>query len=409
MPCGRRARCGARPRAWRQPPGRTARPAARRARSGARPPRPAKRAASRRRGWRSRASGGPRSAAGAVAPSPCGAGACRRGRTRPLRGDALDEAHQLDVEERHAQLEARGHRHLVVADQDAVGEEHAGVEVERLLEQAAAGDVAEHGLGQRRGARPSRLRARAAEQAARDARVGDLDQAQQALGVAASAEQAGGAAGALGARERSGGGRSRRGERRRDEPRGPSTRGGLVAAVAAERLVGALAGEHDLDLLGGEARRAAASAGADGMPQGSSRRGIAARELGEEVGLAPSRCRGGRCRSGAALSAAALALVEHVAVAGEADRERGRRLVRSAAAIAATTAAESTPPREEGAVGDVGHHLALDRVGEALGELAASSSSTAPSSGSPGRLAPALDPRRAVLLGDQRRGRRGAC
>ena len=67
-----------------------------------------------------------------------------RGRIRCAGRDALDEAHQLDVEERHAQLEAGRHRHLVVADQDAVGQEHARVEVERLLEQVAPGHVAEH-------------------------------------------------------------------------------------------------------------------------------------------------------------------------------------------------------------------------------------------------------------------------
>ena len=58
-------------------------------------------------------------------------------------GDALHEAHQLEVEERHAQLEAGGHRHLVVAEQDPVRQEHVRVHVERLLEQAAVGHVAE--------------------------------------------------------------------------------------------------------------------------------------------------------------------------------------------------------------------------------------------------------------------------
>ena len=63
-----------------------------------------------------------------------------------------------------------------------------------------------------------------------------------------------------------------------------------------------------------------------------------------------------------------LSLVDHVAVAGEADREgggwglgaqlHGRHHARAVHAAG-----------EEGAVGDVGHHLALDRVGEALGEL----------------------------------------
>ena len=63
-------------------------------------------------------------------------------------GDPLDEAHQLDVEERHALLEARRHRHLVRAHQQVVRQEQVGVEVERLLEQVAAAHVREHVLGQ---------------------------------------------------------------------------------------------------------------------------------------------------------------------------------------------------------------------------------------------------------------------
>ena len=60
------------------------------------------------------------------------------------RRDPLHEAHQLDVEERDALLEARRHRHLVRADEQVVRQEQVRVEVERLLEQVAAVHVGEH-------------------------------------------------------------------------------------------------------------------------------------------------------------------------------------------------------------------------------------------------------------------------
>ena len=52
-------------------------------------------------------------------------------------------------------------------------------------------------------------------------------------------------------------------------------------------------------------------------------------------------------------------------------------------AIAATTPAESTPPLRKAPLRDVGHHLALDRVGEAVGELVGQGA-LAPSMVSPG-------------------------
>ena len=98
-------------------------------------------------------------------------------------GDPLDEAHQLDVEERNAQLEARGHGHLVVAQKNSVGQEHARVQVERLFEQAAPRHVAEHAA-----CKPEPLLlcrgAALAQQRRANGRVGDLHQAQQPAGVA---------------------------------------------------------------------------------------------------------------------------------------------------------------------------------------------------------------------------------
>ena len=212
-----------------------------------------------------------------------------RGRIALLGGDALDEAHQLHVEERDAQLEARGHRHLVVADQEPVGQEHARVEVERLLEQAAAGHVAEDVAGR---GEPLGLGLGVARRAGSSARRTGASvistRRSEALRVPAAREHVGGAAGA-----------AARGSARASAPAGaaaaagtslnsPRQRGGLVAPVAAVRLVGPLAGEHDLHLRGREARelqqrrRARDAAGLLEPRQ-------AAAQLGEEVALAPSR------------------------------------------------------------------------------------------------------------------------
>ena len=172
-----------------------------------------------------------------------GAGACRGAGAPGARRDALDEAHQVDVEERHAQLEAGRHGHLVVADQDPVGQEHARVEVERLLEQVAAGDAAPGRpaavwrrsasassprppssarrtgasvISTRRSSRsasprpPSRCAARRARAARGSAR------ATAAAGVASAA---GSSRARLEQRRPPGGGRSRRAARRRPGPR----------------------------------------------------------------------------------------------------------------------------------------------------------------------------------------------
>ena len=127
----------------------------------------------------------------------------RRARARAARGDPLDEPHQLHVEERHAQLEARGHRHLVVADQDAVGEEEVRVEVERLLEQAAIRHVAEHVLRPARAARPRPRRRAAGEQ--RAAQSSSVISTSRSRRSASRCRRAGGPpAGARVARQRAG-------------------------------------------------------------------------------------------------------------------------------------------------------------------------------------------------------------
>ena len=168
-----------------------------------------------------------------------------------------------------------GHRHLVVADQDAVGQEHARVEVERLLEQIAAGDV--------RRARRARERARSSSaslagapptSAARTSRVGDLDQPQQPLGVARG-RRAGGRRGGRGRRARAARGPARRraGAARRHEPRAVAAAprpGGARSRRAARRRPGRRARPSRRRRRSGTA---GASAGADGMPHGSSRRG----------------------------------------------------------------------------------------------------------------------------------------
>ena len=137
----------------------------------------------------------------------------------------------------------------------------------------------------------------------------------------------GGAPGAGGARDgaRQRGGRG--GERGAARAQPVEQRGRLVAAVAAVRLVGALAGEHDLDPLGREARQLREGGGggdAAGLLEARHRGG----QLGEEVGLDH---RGvvvvGADQAGALGGRAAL--VEQAAVAGEADRERARRLRRA--------------------------------------------------------------------------------
>ena len=98
-----------------------------------------------------------------------------------------------------------------------------------------------------------------------------------------------------------------------------------------------------------------------------------------------------------AVSGRELALVDHVAVAGEADREGGGRGA-GAQLHGGHDARAVHAAGEEGAVGHVGHHLALDGVGEALGELGGELVVVAPSSGVAGRLAPARDARAAALL-----------
>ena len=199
-------------------------------------------------------------------------------------GDALDEAHQLDVEERHALLQPRRHRHLVVAEQDAVGQEHARVEVQRLLKQRPAGDVAEHvlgagqALGGRLARRPSpvsapRVSASVISTSRSSRSAFERPPSRWAPRRARAARGSSRAAAPTGPASAAGTARS-----------GPSSGGRLVAPVAAVRLVGALAGEHDLHVLGGEARELQ-QGGRRGDAAGLLQARHAARQLGKEVGL----------------------------------------------------------------------------------------------------------------------------
>ncbi len=104
-----------------------------------------------------------------------------------------------------------------------------------------------------------------------------------------------------------------------------------------------------------------------------------------------------------ALSAAGARSSSTLAVAGEPDRERrggsaraGRHGRNHRRAVHAAG--------EEGAVGDVGHHLPLDRVLEALGQLGGELVLTCVVEGRAGALAPAQHARGAVLLDHQRGG-----
>ena len=242
-----------------RPPGRSARPAASRARSGARPRARARRAASRRRGWRSRASCGSTTSGGS---SRAMARRWRRfgwrGPDPAARGDALHEAHQLEVEERHAQLEAA---RPSTSCRCRAGSRPAGTCACRGRAPARAGRGPARPRGCRarwRGARARPLRARrAAHERSAGLRVGDLHQPQQRAarrpgrrarargGARAAARGSARASAAAGAAAAVG-----------HEPQRPQQRGGLVAPVAPVRLVGALSRQHHLHVLARRTSRA---------------------------------------------------------------------------------------------------------------------------------------------------------
>ena len=224
-------------------------------------------------------------AAAPGAPSPGGAATCpRAGRTRTRAG--IRSTKRISSTSRNGTRCSRlgGHRHLVAADQQAVGQEQVRVEVERLLEQVAVGDVGEHVA----------RRARARSAAASLARAADQPRAQVVAVISKSrsrrsasaivAEQAGGAAGALVARQQAGGGAQRRGQRAEaaGRRRAPPRPGGARSRRAARRRPG----PTSTTLTDCAAKReSCSSAGAEGMPQGSSRRPHGARQLVQEVGL----------------------------------------------------------------------------------------------------------------------------
>ena len=137
-----------------------------------------------------------------------------------------------------------------------------------------------------------------------------------------------------------------------------------MTPLTAVRLVSALAGEHHLHPLSGEAeaaggrrrsgcRRAPRAAAWNppaprGSPLGHGRLVVIGADQPCALGWEP--------RSSSTSPWPGKPIVKVVGVLGR-------------AAMEATTAAPSTPTREKGAVGDIGHHLAFHRVAEALGEL----------------------------------------
>ena len=276
------------------------------------------------------------------------------------RGNAFDKAHELDVEERDPLLEAGGHGHLVAADQQARGQEHARVEVEGLGQQVTVGHVGEQ-VGRLRGPLAFGLLTGPPREPRAQTRVADLHQPHQPLGVLHRAKQVaepprpfvGQLCGQARQRARQAGQRPEQGCR-------------LVAPVAAVGLVGALAREDDLHVLGGEPGELEQRGGRRD-PDRLLEPPHGAAELGQVVALDHRRVVVVGAEDSRALRRR-LALVEHLAGAGEADREglrgllgglRHRRHDRGRVHAAA----------EQRAVGNVGHHLALDRGGEVGGQL----------------------------------------
>ena len=199
--------------------------------------------------------------------------------------DPFHEAHQLAVEERHAQLEAGGHRHLVVAEQDGVREDEASVAVERPLEEVAPTS-------------PSTSRARASRSCSASSPRRPVRAVRWAWSVISTSRTIRSAS-SMRPRRR-GAGRSRRADRlrRRGCRAGQEAghvlempqQGGCPAAVAAVGLVGALAGEHHLHVP--REAREPEQRGALGIPHGSSRRVCSAPARSGNPS-APSPCR--RC------------------------------------------------------------------------------------------------------------------
>ncbi len=362
------------------------------------PPRRARPAASRRRGWRSRASGGPRSPAGraghrhAVQP-------LARARAHAAAGrDALDEAHQLQVEERHAQLEpgwpstsCRCRSRIPSGRNMRVSRYSACSSRPRPGTSASTSTRAPPARPPPRrpapgASAPSHLARRSPPPAAAAAprRRGRRARGPRAARAAARGSAPG--------HRRSGAGQP---PRARDEARQHGGR--PVAAVAAVRLVRPLARRAPPSPAGAK-RESWSSAGADGMPHGSSRRGTqrdsSARKSSSSIAVAwwsvPIR------RALSAASAARRACRRGpgkpiVNVVGGSGAER--------AAMAATTAGRVHAARQERSVRDVGHHLAADRVGRSsLGQLAPPATRRpGPSTRLAGRLAEARDPRLLAL------------
>ena len=257
--------------------------AARRARSGARPPRRATRAASRRRGWRSRAWAGRRPRAGAAAHGHRGAGACpgaggfarapgcarrsasgrRPGTARAARGWPPSTSCRCRSGCRRAGTCGCRGRAPARADRGRRRPEHAP------------------GRGQ-----PLVLRRRSAGRPAAPSLTGaSVISTSRSSRSASPCRPAGGRRAGRGRRGEGAGQRGRGwGERGRQRAAAAQQGRGLVAPVAAVRLVGALAGEHDLDALGREAGELG-ERGRGGDAEGLLEARHGGRQLAEEVGL----------------------------------------------------------------------------------------------------------------------------
>ena len=198
------------------------------------------------------------------------------------------------VHERHPDLERRRHRHLVEVQEHVVDQRQARVEVQRLAQRRCASrrrgwahDAGDLGLG------PGLQEVRV-EQLGALVRLHDAAHRQQPRDRVVGGRGGGDAAGEARARARRARGEPPRGRGRRVSAR---DRGDLVLAVAAEQLVGALAGERDGHVL---ARQPAEQQEAEAGDVGDRLLEVPERlvEQAGMVGGGGRRARGGRCRAG---------------------------------------------------------------------------------------------------------------
>ena len=345
-------------------------------------------------------------AAGRAAPSPGGAGTCRRGAYALARGNPLDEAHQLQVQERDALLE-RARPSTSCRRRSAGCRAGTGGCPGRAPARAGRGRP-RRPARRRRGARRSAAASSPAPPVSAGAQVvvGDLDsRSRRSASARSPSSRRRGAA--LVARQRRG--RAPSGPAARPGHAGGAQRGGgLVAAVAAVRLVGALArrappspsraAKRDSCISAPAPRASRTGSSSRRTQRSSSPRKSVSRHRGVVVLGADRPARLG----------ARPALVEHVAVAREADREGERRPL-AAARHRRHDRGGVDAAAQEGAVGHVGHHLAPDGLGEALGQLARQLVARRPSSGVARAPRGSWSPSARRPLGHQHATRRAAC